>query len=139
MTTAMLSEMTYEETTRDIRVAVEPSFLEDQSEPEDGCYIWAYRVVIENRGAEAVQLISRYWRITDARGRTREVRGSGVIGEQPTIEPGRSYEYSSGAPLETPSGFMTGSYRMLDSKGESFDITIPMFVLDSPYEDRQVH
>ena len=129
--------MTYEETTHGIRV--EPSFLEDQSEPEDSHYIWAYRVVIENLGAEAVQLISRHWRITDALGRTREVRGEGVVGEQPTIEPGQSYEYSSGAPLETPSGFMTGSYRMHGSKGKSFDIGIPMFVLDSPYEDRKIH
>jgi len=129
----------YEEITRDIRVVVEPSFLDDQSEPEDGRYIWAYRVTIENRGREPVQLISRYWRITDSRGRTREVRGSGVIGEQPTIEPGRSFEYTSGAPLDTPSGFMTGTYRMRSRRGESFEIGIPMFALDSPYEDRRVH
>ena len=134
-----MTKHSYEEVTRDIRVAVEPSFLDDQSEPEDGRYLWSYRVTIENNGKENVQLLSRYWRITDARGRVREVRGSGVIGEQPVIAPGRSYEYTSGAPLETPSGVMTGTYRMRLDTGESFEIGIPMFALDSPYEVRRVH
>ena len=129
----------YEETTRNIRVAVEPSFLEDQSAPDQHRYVWAYRVRIENRGAEPVQLISRYWHITDARGRVQEVRGPGVVGEQPNIDPGGSYEYVSGAPLETPSGFMTGTYQMRGAKGESFDVAIPLFSLDSPYEKRQIH
>ena len=129
----------YEETTRNIRVAVEPSFLEDQSAPDQNRYVWAYRVRIENRGAEAVQLISRHWQITDARGRLQEVRGPGVVGEQPSIEPGGSFEYMSGAPLETPSGFMTGTYQMRGAAGESFDVVIPLFSLDSPYEARQVH
>jgi len=127
------------ETTRDIRVAVEPSFLEDQSAPDESRYVWAYKVTIENRSAERVQLISRYWQITDARGRIHEVRGPGVIGEQPNIDPGGRYEYVSGAPLETPSGFMTGSYQMRGAKGENFDVAIPLFALDSPYESRQVH
>ena len=129
----------YEETTRFIRVSVEPSFLEEQSEPSAGRYVWAYQVTIENRGREPVQLISRYWRITDARGQTREVRGPGVVGEQPTIQPGGSFQYTSGAPLETPSGFMTGTYSMRSVAGENFEIVIPMFALDSPYETRQVH
>jgi ApaG protein len=86
-----------------------------------------------------VQLLSRFWRITDSRGRVREVRGSGVIGEQPVIGPGKSYEYTSGAPLETPSGFMTGSYRMRGALGENFEIGIPMFALESPFEIRQIH
>ena len=129
----------YQETTRDISVTVEPSFLEDQSEPAQGRFIWAYKVTIDNKGAEAVQLVSRYWRITDSRGRTREMRGPGVIGEQPTIQPGNSYQYTSGAPLETPSGFMSGSYKMRSPSGESFDVGIPMFALESPYEKRQVH
>jgi ApaG protein len=129
----------YEEVTRDILVAVEPSFLDDQSEPDEGRYIWAYRVTIENNGSQPVQVLSRFWRITDARGRTREVRGSGVIGEQPVIAPGRSYEYTSGAPLETPSGFMTGTYRVRMDSGESFDIGIPMFALESPYEVKRMH
>lgn len=129
----------YEETTRDIRIAVEPNFLEEQSEPEESRYLWSYRVTIENQSQLSVQLLSRYWRITDARGRVREVRGEGVIGEQPVIPPGRAYEYTSGAPLETASGFMTGTYRMRASTGESFEVGIPMFALESPYEVRRMH
>jgi ApaG protein len=110
----------YEEVTRNIRVAVEPNFLEDQSEPEESRYLWSYHITIENKGAETVQLLSRYWRITDSRGRVREVRADGVIGEQ-------------------PSGFMTGTYRMRAASGESFEIGIPMFALESPYEVRRVH
>lgn len=129
----------FEETTRHIKVAVEPDFLEDQSEPDEGRYFWTYRVTIENLGPETLQLLSRYWRITDARGRVREVRGSGVVGEQPMIPPGKSFEYVSGAPLETPSGFMTGTYKMRADSGESFDIGIPLFALESPYESRKMH
>ena len=129
----------FEEITRNIRVAVEPSFLHEQSEPAEGRYLWSYRVTIENRGREPVQLLSRYWRIIDARGRTREVTGPGVVGEQPVIEPGESFEYTSGAPLETPSGFMNGSYRMVSASGENFEIGIPMFALDSPFEAQQRH
>jgi ApaG protein len=124
----------YEETTRNIRVQVEPSFLDEQSEPDEDRYLWAYRITIENRGREPVQLISRFWRIVDSRGRAREVRGPGVVGEQPVIEPGESFEYTSGAPLETPCGFMSGSYRMRGANGEDFEIGIPMFALQSPYE-----
>ena len=134
-----MSKHRYEETTRDIRIAVEPNFLEDQSEPEESRYLWSYRVTIENKSELTVQLLSRYWRITDARGRVREVRGEGVIGEQPVIAPGRAYEYTSGTPLETASGFMTGTYRMRASTGESFEVGIPMFALESPYEQRRVH
>ncbi|HXJ02602.1 MAG TPA: Co2+/Mg2+ efflux protein ApaG [Micropepsaceae bacterium] len=134
-----MSKHCYEEVTRDIRIAVEPDFLEDQSEPEENRYLWSYRVVIENKSQTPVQLLSRYWRITDARGRIREVRGEGVIGEQPVIAPGRAYEYTSGAPLETASGFMTGTYRMRASTGESFEVGIPMFALESPYEPREMH
>ena len=129
----------YQETTREICITVEPTFLDDQSEPAQGRFIWSYKITIDNKGGEPVQLVSRHWRITDARGRTREVRGPGVIGEQPTIQPGNSYQYTSGAPLETPSGTMSGTYRMRMSSGESFDVGIPLFVLDSPYEARQVH
>jgi ApaG protein len=129
----------YEETTRNIRIAVEPAFLDDQSEPGENRYLWSYRVTIENKGSETVQLLTRHWRITDSRGRVREVRGNGVIGEQPVIAPGKSYEYTSGAPLETPSGFMGGSYRMKSTTGEAFDVGIPTFVLESPYEQRRIH
>jgi len=134
-----LTKHRYEETTRSIRIAVEPNFLEDQSEPEEGRYLWSYHVIIENKSELTVQLLSRYWRITDARGRVREVRGDGVIGEQPVIAPGRAFEYTSGAPLETASGFMTGTYHMRASTGESFEVGIPMFVLESPYEEKRMH
>jgi ApaG protein len=134
-----MSKHRYEEITRDIKIAVEPNFLDDQSEPDESRYLWSYRVTIENKSESAVQLLSRYWRITDARGRIREVRGEGVIGEQPVIAPGRAYEYTSGAPLETASGFMTGTYHMRASTGESFEVGIPMFALESPYEPHVRH
>jgi ApaG protein len=129
----------YERVTRNIRVAVEPSFLDDQSEPTESRYLWAYRITIENRGGETVQLLSRHWRITDSRGRVREVRGAGVVGEQPVLKPGGAFEYTSGAPLETPSGFMTGTYQMRATSGENFEIDIPLFALESPYEQRRMH
>ena len=134
-----MKKLRFEETTREIRVAVEPSFLDDQSEPDEGRYLWSYRVVIENNGKEAVQLLSRYWRITDARGRTKEVRGSGVVGEQPVIQPGDSFEYTSGTPLATPSGIMVGTYDMETENGERFAVDIPAFSLDSPYQERRLH
>ena len=110
-----MTKHTYEAVTRNIRVAVVPSFLDDQSEPAEGRYLWSYHITIENTGGEAVQLLSRHWRITDSRGRVREVRGAGVVGEQPVIQPGSAFEYTSGAPLETPSGFMTGT--LSDARG----------------------
>jgi ApaG protein len=129
----------YERVTRNISVAVVPSFLDDQSEPSESRYLWAYHITIENRGGETVQLLSRHWRITDSRGRVREVRGPGVVGEQPVLQPGSAFEYTSGAPLETPSGFMTGSYQMRAISGENFEIDIPLFALESPYEERRMH
>ena len=129
----------YETVTRNIRVAVVPDFLDDQSEPSESRYLWSHHITIENTGGEAVQLLSRHWRITDSRGRVREVRGAGVVGEQPVIQPGSAFEYTSGAPLETPSGFMTGTYQMRAVSGENFEIGIPMFALESPYESRRVH
>ena len=129
----------YSAVTRELRVAVEPIFLEDQSEPDDGQFVWAYRVQIENEGAETVQLLTRYWHITDALGRVQEVRGAGVVGEQPVLNPGESYEYTSGTPLPTPSGIMKGTYQMKTPGGEKFDIEIPAFSLDSPHEPRQVN
>ena len=129
----------YEAVTRNIRVAVVPDFLDDQSEPSEGRYLWSYHITIENTGGESVQLLSRHWRITDAFGRVREVRGAGVVGEQPVIPPGSAFEYTSGAPLETPSGFMTGTYQMRAVSGENFEIGIPMFALESPYESRRMH
>lgn len=124
----------YSETTRSIRVTVEPVFLEDQSAPAEGRYVWAYHVRIENRGGETVQLRSRHWKITDALGRLQEVRGPGVVGEQPVLEPGDAFEYTSGTPLPTPSGIMVGTYQMEGPGGETFDIRIPAFSLDSPHQ-----
>jgi ApaG protein len=132
-------EFPYERTTREIRVAVKPAFLEDQSEPDENRYLWSYTITIENKGPETVQLISRYWHISDAAGRVQEVRGPGVVGAQPVLEPGQSFEYSSGCPLPTASGAMVGRYQMKAASGEAFDIDIPMFLLESPHERRQIH
>ena len=122
----------YSATTRGIRVSVQPVFLADQSEPDCGRYEWAYRVRIENGGRETVQLLRRTWRITDARGRVQVVQGEGVVGEQPRLQPGESFEYTSGTHLPTPSGFMGGEYHMVvTSSGEVFDAAVPSFSLDS--------
>jgi ApaG protein len=130
----------YSKTTHGIRVTVRPFFLEDQSRPEDNQYVWAYQVKIENLGRDTVQLLRRTWHITDANGRTLHVHGAGVVGEQPVLEPGESFEYTSGTPLETPSGFMTGFYHMvIVASGETFDVAIPTFSLDSPYQGGRVH
>lgn len=129
----------YEAVTQGIRVAVEPFYLADQSKPDEGRYVWAYRVTIENRGDVSVQLHARYWRITDATGHAQEVRGEGVVGEQPTLQPGESFEYTSGAPLPTPTGFMGGSYQMVTGDGVQFDVEIPQFSLDSPHQSTIVH
>ncbi|MSP43271.1 MAG: Co2+/Mg2+ efflux protein ApaG [Alphaproteobacteria bacterium] len=129
----------YETVTRDIRVAVEPHFLADQSQPDQNRYLWAYRVTIRNDGGRTVQLRSRYWRITDGAGRVQEVRGDGVVGKQPMLAPGESFQYTSGTPLPTPSGFMTGTYQMQTGEGEEFDIDIPTFSLDSPHQSAIVH
>ncbi|RJF88995.1 Co2+/Mg2+ efflux protein ApaG [Oleomonas cavernae] len=124
----------YDKITRAIRVTVKPTFLEDQSSPDENYYVWAYRVRIENQGGETVQLRDRYWRITDGFGRVQEVRGPGVVGEQPVLRPGERFEYTSGTPLPTPSGIMLGTYRMETQAGESFDVEIPPFSLDSPHQ-----
>jgi ApaG protein len=122
----------YAETTRDVTVRVAPSYLPDQSDPEAGRWVWAYHIRLENDGDAAVQLVSRHWIITDGRGQVEEVRGLGVVGEQPVIEPGRSFDYVSGCPLATPSGIMRGTYQMIDADGHGFDVVIPAFSLDSP-------
>jgi ApaG protein len=125
----------YTSTTRGIRVSVRAFFLADQSEPDRAHYVWAYRVAIANEGKETVQLLRRTWRITDGLGRTQEVNGEGVVGEQPVLEPGQSFEYTSGTPLATPSGFMRGAYHMVvATTGETFDVAIPAFSLDSPHQ-----
>ena len=129
----------YTRMTRSIEVSVDPVYLDDQSEPDDDHFVWAYQVRIENKGGETVQLLNRYWRITDAQGRIQEVRGAGVVGERPVLNPGQSYEYTSGTPLSTPSGIMDGSYEMETQNGETFDVVIPPFSLDSPYQQRSVN
>lgn len=124
----------YSQITRSIKVVVKPTYLEDQSSPSDNHYVWAYHVRIENQGEETVQLRRRHWKITDAMGRMQEVRGAGVVGEQPVLKPGASFEYTSGTPLPTPSGIMVGSYEMETNAGTSFDVAIPAFSLDSPHQ-----
>ncbi len=124
----------YSRTTRHVRITVVPTFLEDQSAPEEGHFFWAYRVRIENEGGETVQLTHRHWRITDGLGRLQEVQGEGVVGEQPVLKPGGAFEYTSGCPLTTPSGIMAGSYLMLTAAGERFAVEIPAFSLDSPHD-----
>jgi ApaG protein len=123
----------YSSTTREILVAVEPIYLPDESSPENSYYMWAYRVHIENHGSEAVQLVSRHWKIIDARGQVQEVRGAGVVGKQPVLKPGESYEYTSGTPLSTPFGVMGGEYQMTTAEGEPFEVEIPTFSLHSPF------
>ncbi|TBW33811.1 Co2+/Mg2+ efflux protein ApaG [Siculibacillus lacustris] len=122
----------YQAVTHGIRVTVTPEFQRDKSEPEEARWFWAYTVEITNIGAGPVRLRARHWRIVDARGQTQEVNGPGVVGEQPLIEPGATFEYTSGCPLATPSGFMVGSYRMQDAAGAFFDVDIPAFSLDVP-------
>jgi ApaG protein len=122
----------YQAVTRNIEVTVTPQYLADRSSPVSGEYFWSYTIEIKNRGPETVQLRTRHWRITDALGRRQEVRGAGVVGKQPLLKPGESFEYTSGVPLPTPSGFMTGTYGMVGENGETFDIAIPTFSLDSP-------
>jgi ApaG protein len=130
----------YSSVTRDVEVSVRSYFLADQSQPDENHYVWAYRVKIENLGTEPVQLLRRTWQITDARGRTQHVHGPGVVGQQPLLEPGESFEYTSGTPLDTPSGFMVGAYHMvIPSSGENFDVAIPAFSLDSPHQSGRVH
>jgi ApaG protein len=129
----------YRTVTRNIEVTVEPRFLPERSSFEKSYFFWAYTIEITNRSAETVQLKTRHWRITDANGKLQEVRGAGVVGEEPVLKPGESFEYTSGVPLPTPSGFMVGTYGMISDAGERFDIEIPAFSLDSPSERRTVN
>lgn len=125
--------MMYKSVTKGIRVRVEPEYLEDQSSPDEGYFFWSYTVEISNDTEIAVELRSRLWQITDAQGYREEVRGPGVVGQTPRIEPGETFTYTSGCPLRTPSGIMVGSYQMVDSEGQMFDVSIPAFSLDSPF------
>lgn len=129
----------YEAVTRGIRVRVTPTYIEEQSTPEENYFFWMYTIAIENFGDEPVQLRSRYWRITDAHGHTEEVRGPGVVGQTPIIPPGESFTYTSGCPLRTPQGIMVGSYQMIREGGDELRVDIPAFSLDSPFTNHAVN
>ena len=129
----------YRAVTRSIEVVVTPRFVADRSSPENNYFFWAYTIAITNNGAETVQLKTRHWRITDANGRRQEVRGAGVVGEEPVLTAGESFEYTSGVPLQTPSGFMAGVYGMVSASGENFEIEIPAFSLDSGNSKRTIN
>jgi len=118
--------------TRGVVVRVSVSFMADQSEPARGRWFWAYHIRIENEGTQAVQLLTRHWIITDGRGKRQDVRGEGVVGEQPVVEPGKSYDYVSGCPLSTPTGSMEGSFHMVAEDGSTFEAAIPRFPLIGP-------
>jgi len=129
----------YRTATRNIEVSVTPRFLPERSSPDNGYFFWAYTIEITNRSPETVQLKTRHWRITDANGRQQEVRGAGVVGETPVLEPGKSFEYTSGVPLPTASGFMVGTYGMVTSNGERFEVEIPAFSLDTTAAARTIN
>ena len=124
----------FEQRTKDVVVRVEPEYLADQSSPAESRFIWAYTVEIDNQGAKDLTVTDRFWQIADSRGQVQEVRGKGVIGEKPVVKPGEVFRYTSGAPLTAPSGMMRGSYTVAETDGESYDVDIPAFVLDSPHE-----
>lgn len=115
----------------EFQVEVLPQYLPDQSNPEEALYVFAYTITITNTGDVTAQLISRTWSVNDANGHTEKVRGLGVVGQQPLLKPGQSFEYTSGTRLRTPTGTMHGSYFCVAEDGEKFDATIPMFVLDA--------
>ena len=122
-----------------VKVFVESTYLEDHSDPYEDSYLWSYKVIIKNNEKEKIKLISRHWKIFDSNGNFREVKGKGVVGEQPTIEPGDKFEYTSGTPLTTSSGFMEGTYEMQNDSGNTFDVQIPQFSLDTPFENNNLN
>ncbi len=122
----------YRKSTHDILVSVLPVYIDERSDPDSDQYFWAYRVQIENHGKQTVQLINRYWHITDADGDIEEVSGAGVVGEQPSLSPGANFDYTSGCPLKTPSGIMVGHYEFRCEDGSIIIVDIPAFSLDLP-------
>ncbi len=133
------SPRSYEAETNGVFVRATPMFIEEESSPEQGRYLWAYHIEIENRGARTLQLKTRHWRITDREGRVQHVDGPGVVGQQPVLGPGERFEYTSGCPLSAPSGVMQGTYDLTDDGGVSVVAQIPLFVLDSPYDRRRAN
>ena len=129
----------YRATTQDVSVEVKPHYLGDQSDPERSRFFWSYNIRIENHGGQPVRLLHRHWKITDALGQLEEVKGPGVVGEQPLLQPGQHFEYTSGVPLNTNSGIMMGSYEMVREDGELFDVEIPPFSLDIPSAPRRIN
>lgn len=122
----------YRATTRQIQVTATPRYVPERSAPEQNRYFWAYTIEVANLGQETVQLKARHWTITDAHGQVEEVHGSGVVGEQPVLPPGGRFEYTSGVPLTTAMGIMSGSYEMVAESGETFTVEVPAFSLDLP-------
>jgi ApaG protein len=129
----------YTAVTRGIAVSVEPFYLVEQSTPDEGRYVWGYRITIDNQSDQRVTLLSRYWHITNGNGQVEIVSGPGVVGEHPKLDPGDSFNYTSGCPLSTPSGIMVGRYTMQNDSGELFDIDIPAFSLDIPGNRRTMN
>ena len=129
----------YSHITRDVMVMVQPEYLPDLSRPDEHHFVWAYHILIENGGVQTVTLLRRHWKIIDGNGTVIEVSGDGVIGEQPVLQPGGHYRYSSGTPLVTPSGIMMGTYEMRTESGDEFAVTIPSFSLDSELGSRMMH
>ncbi len=125
----------YVAVTDNIQVEVRSFWLEEKSSPEDNLFFWIYIVRIKNLGKETIQLLRRYWKIVDSDGSVKEVRGNGVVGEQPHILPGEAFKYTSGTPLNKPSGIMSGTYSMLYNNGKTIEVIIPSFSLDSPYQN----
>lgn len=131
--------MIFRAITHEIEVSAEPEFSPERSDPDDARYFWTYTITLANRGNARVQLISRHWDIVDEAGARQSVDGPGVVGEQPVLAPGDHFRYTSGVPLSTPSGMMSGHYRMQAGDGSLFDIEIPAFSLDSPHAIRSVN
>jgi ApaG protein len=129
----------YRATTHGILVTVEPAYSPERSAPEKEAYFWTYTILIQNDGGDTVQLVNRHWHIVDAEGKQFEVKGPGVVGEQPVLAPGETFRYTSGVPLATSSGMMSGSYEMRSEAGEMFDVEIPAFSLDSPHGRRSMN
>lgn len=126
----------YSRVTRDIEITVLPEFVPERSDADEGQFFWAYTVEIANQGSTTVQVTARHWKITDANGHFEEVKGAGVVGEQPVLKPGEIFRYTSGCPLTTSSGIMAGSYQLVCEGGEAFEVEVPTFSLDSPFTKR---
>lgn len=136
----MASEQTYEELTEGVRVRATPSFDVTESVPDEGRFMWSYAIEIANLSARPVQLINRYWRIVDAHGHAQEVRGEGVVGKQPLLQPGEAFSYVSRCPLNAPSGMMGGHYGLIYADtSEPLIVTVPTFALDSPFANKRAN